>query len=84
MIDLKYMKYVVTFHTHADGIRYQRFLKSQNTPGSLRPTPRVLSSSCGVCMFFESDLPYEKIKTDFFIEGCDKIFTNDNNSYKLL
>ena len=71
-IAYKYMnKYLITFHTHFDAIKYSKFLKSKSIKSKNKPVPRKLSTSCGTCVTFESE--QDSLCSDFF-DGCDKIY----------
>ena len=52
------MNYVATFYTHFAAIRSQRSLKALGLAARLAPVPRVLSSSCGTCVFYTADDPH--------------------------
>ncbi len=47
------MKYLMTFHTHAGAIRFERILRKEGFDCELMPVPRRLSSSCGICARFD-------------------------------
>jgi hypothetical protein len=49
-----FMNYLATFHTHYGAMRFHKYCKSNNISSKMTPTPRELSSSCGVCVCFES------------------------------
>lgn len=77
------MDYIVTFHTHFDALRYEKFLKSRNIEGQLRPVPRTLSSSCGTCVRFTMNGEIDKnsifVKMEF-----DKIFVKICLEYMMI
>ncbi|MCT4632413.1 MAG: DUF3343 domain-containing protein [Firmicutes bacterium] len=50
------MKTIILFHTHTGALKFDKILKKNNIESVLRPVPRHLSSSCGVCIFTDSDL----------------------------
>lgn len=43
------MDYIIVFHTHSGAIKFEKMMNRLQIPVSLRPIPRKLSSSCGVC-----------------------------------
>ena len=43
----------------------------------LRPVPRILSSSCGTCAFFEG--PF---KEDYINENLEAVYQEENGEYK--
>ena len=51
------MRYVATFYTHLAALRTARSLEAAGTAATLAPVPRVLSSSCGTCVFYEGEDP---------------------------
>ena len=51
-------QYVATFHTHLAALRSSRALqKVEGTGARMAPVPRVLSSSCGTCVFYQGEDP---------------------------
>ena len=49
-------KYVATFFSHYDALTFFNYLKETGVSASLAPVPRKVSSSCGTCVTFETDL----------------------------
>lgn len=45
----------VLFHTHFGAVNFERKHGKDLSDFSLRPTPRKMSSSCGVCAIFKSE-----------------------------
>ena len=59
------MRYVATFYTHLAALRTARSLEAAGTAATLAPVPRVLSSSCGTCVFYEGEEPLlERLDAD--------------------
>lgn len=51
-------RYIATFHTHLAALRSYKALEKRGiTAAQLAPVPRRLSSSCGTCLFYESESP---------------------------
>lgn len=73
------MKYLMTFHTHAGAICFERKLRAVGESCELMPVPRKLSSSCGVCAKFDYDAYITLIDTD-----VDKVFSINGHDYNLL
>lgn len=73
------MDYLATFHTHAGAVKFDRMLRSLNEPCELSPTPRKLSSSCGVCARFKYD-NYEELTGG----DLDKIYSINGVQYTLV
>ena len=72
----------VLFYTHFGAIDFEKKNKSLFKDLKLAPTPRVLSSSCGVCAIFTSDscADMPPLKTEHVAE----IYTKDKGKYVLL
>lgn len=63
-------EYIALFFSQNGAVKYNSFLKKQNLQGVMLPTPRNLSSSCGIAVRFNYDLPISNI----LIEDIDKIY----------
>ena len=48
-------KYVATFYTHFGALKFNKDCKKMSITSKQMPVPRVLSSSCGTCVSFETD-----------------------------
>lgn len=44
----KELKLVITFHTTADAIAFEKACKENQIPGRMIPVPRELSAGCGL------------------------------------
>ena len=51
------MNFVATFYTHLSALRTARALEGEGIQAELAPVPRVLSSSCGTCVFYGGEDP---------------------------
>jgi len=78
------MEYIATFFTHFGAIKYSRFLASKNISSETMPVPRKLSSSCGICVKFNTEesintLISEDIERIFLLEGSETkvIYVNE-------
>lgn len=51
-------EYIITFHTYLSAmLTYKRLLESKKALGlNMQVVPRKLSSSCGTCVIYKSDL----------------------------
>ena len=59
-------QYVATFHTELSALRTQKAMQRGGLSPRRAPVPRVLSASCGVCVFYEAEEPHlELIDRDF-------------------
>lgn len=73
------MNYLALFYTHSGSIKFQRFLKSKGIEVNLSPTPRKLSSNCGIAASFY----YEGSLEALISEDVEKVYTVDGNMYNL-
>lgn len=74
------MNYLVLFYTHSGSIKFQRFLRAKGIEVNLMPTPRKLSSNCGIAARFY----YEGRLEDLISEDVEKVYTVDGNMYNLV
>lgn len=74
------LKYIILFHTHFGAMKFEKSLNKKNLEVLIRPTPRLLTSNCGVCAVI-SNL---KESFEFVDEEVDKIFEFKDNNYKLI
>lgn len=76
------MKYLATFHTHFDAVKYLKSIKGIAREAVMKPVPRKLSSSCGSCVVFEtqSQLPVEEVLTS----DIEKLYSLEGDEYRLL
>ena len=76
------MKYLVTFHTHFDAVKYNKYIREIGAKAVLKPVPRKLSSSCGSCVGVTSpdELPMEQI----FTPDVERLYREDEGDYVLL
>lgn len=72
------MERLITFHTQAGAIRYEKILKSDGYDTCLKPVPRQLSSSCGICV----ETTHKVQKYDPF-EDIDKVYRICASGYEL-
>ncbi len=48
---------IATFYSHFGAMRFKKACDRRGAPARLMPVPRDLSSSCGTCVRYESDVP---------------------------
>lgn len=72
--------YVATFHTHVSALKTMRNMDNTGVTGRVNPVPRKLSSSCGSCVFFESDNPH----IELLDEDAESLYKLDNEDYILI
>ena len=49
------MNFIATFYSHFGAIRFKKICDRRGYTAKLMPVPRDLSSSCGTCVYYESD-----------------------------
>lgn len=73
---------LATFHTHTGALKFEKALKALKVACLMKPVPRKLSSSCGVCVEYDeyplSELPLEDVHQVYTINGHDytQLFEN--------
>lgn len=50
------MQLLATFHTHYGAMQCLQTVKKADSKATMRPVPRTLSASCGVCVVFEGEM----------------------------
>ena len=48
------MEFLATFHTHYGALRFHKHCQTNGLIAKMKPVPRELSASCGVCVRFEA------------------------------
>jgi len=70
----------VTFSSTYWALRAERLLKDQGMPVTLRPVPRTMSSSCGICLEVEASRIQELVETSRGLGlQIDGIYTKDGH-----
>jgi len=49
-------KYIATFFSHYDAMMFFNHVKETGAAAKLMPVPRRVSSSCGTCVYFDSEM----------------------------
>lgn len=47
--------YLALFYTHTGAVKFNRYCVANGFPAEMMPVPRVLSSSCGICVRFSTN-----------------------------
>jgi hypothetical protein len=68
------------FYTHSASIKFQRFLQAEGIEVNLMPTPRKLSSNCGIAVRFY----YEGSLKALISEDLEKVYSINGNTYNLV
>ncbi|WP_040683720.1 DUF3343 domain-containing protein [Thermobrachium celere] len=66
--------YIVTFHTQSAAFMYKRLLEQNGIKVELMPTPRKISSSCGI-----SARIFEESAMKYVIDDLDAIYDEEFN-----
>lgn len=75
------MQYIALFFTHSGAIKYGNLLNKNLIKNQTMPSPRKISSNCGVSVKFE----YEGNIQDIITTDIEKLFiVEDINSYKMV
>lgn len=54
-------EFIATFHTHLSALMTSRKLTGIGVRARMMPVPRKLSSSCGTCVYYQSDDPHAEV-----------------------
>jgi len=73
-------RYTATFHTHLAALRSFRALQKAGMGARMAPVPRVLSSSCGTCVFYEGDDP----QIQLLDRDTEAVYRQENGAYILV
>lgn len=73
-------QYVATFHTHLAALRSCRALQKEETGARMAPVPRVLSSSCGTCVFYRGEDPLLPLLD----RDLEAVYRQDGKEYTLI
>lgn len=76
-VDTKH--YIATFHTQSAAIKCDRYLKTKGQKSTLKPVPRALSSSCGICIEFSGNWQWIEA-----FEDVEKVFEQNTEGYTCL
>ena len=75
------MKYVITFFNHFGAVRYRKEADRFGWKVQLSPVPRMLSSSCGTCVFCDAgdDDPLK-----FITDEMEQVALETADGYRIL
>ncbi len=76
------MRYLATFHTHFDAVKYHKYIRQAGAMAVLKPVPRKLSSSCGSCVTFT--IATEPSWEQIFTPEIERLYRVDGDNYELL
>lgn len=72
------MTYVATFYAHFGAVRFNRICKEKGLASKMMPVPRLLSSSCGTCVQYESDT---ELTEGIFMDEIEQVAKVDGEEY---
>lgn len=72
------MTYVATFYAHFGAVRFNRICKEKGLASKMMPVPRLLSSSCGTCVQYESDT---ELPEGIFMDEIEQVAKVDGEEY---
>ena len=76
------MQYIATFFSHFGAVRFQHLCTERGWQAQVRPVPRRLSSSCGTCVFFRTEVREEA--TSLQTPELEQIVRERENGYEVL
>ena len=76
------MQYIATFFSHFGAVRFQHLCTERGWQAQVRPVPRSLSSSCGICVFFKTEVLEDA--TSLQTPELEQIVRERENGYGVL
>ena len=76
------MQYIATFFSLFGAVRFQHLCTERGWQAQVRPVPRSLSSSCGTCVFFKTEVLEEA--TSLRTPELEQIVIERDNGYEVL
>lgn len=73
-------QFIATFHTHLSALMTQRSMEAAGISARMAPVPRVLSSSCGTCVFYTA-LDHCQTLLDADTEA---VYAENDGAYQLI
>ena len=70
-------QFVATFYTHLSALMTCRALENAGLSARMAPVPRVLSSSCGTCVFYSA----EDVCKELLDEDTEAVYKFENGNY---
>ncbi|MDR2572682.1 MAG: DUF3343 domain-containing protein [Oscillospiraceae bacterium] len=74
---MKKFEYIATFFSHFGAMSYCNALKEQDIAAKPIPVPKLISSSCGTCVYYVS-----KYFIDMGDCELDSVFIKSNNVFE--
>ena len=73
-------QFVATFHTHLSALMTCRSMESAGLQARMVPVPRVLSSSCGTCVFYSAD----DVCRELLDEDTEAVYLSEDGNYTVV
>lgn len=73
-------KYIILFFTQYGAINYSKKLSEIGIEGVTRPVPRVLSSSCGICVEVDTETDMK----NYITEDIEGIYIKKEDEYEMI
>ena len=73
-------QFVATFHTHLSALMTCRAMQNFGLHAEMVPVPRVLSSSCGTCVFYSA----EDVRKELLDEDTEAVYLVEDHNYALV
>lgn len=74
------MTYISLFYTHSGAMKFGSMLKKEKIEHVVQPTPRKLSSSCGISVVFDCE---DDVK-NLIEEDVKSLYSIENKEYTLI
>ena len=75
------MNYIITFYSHFGAVHFKKICQLKGLEAKMMPVPRDLSSSCGTCVRYVSDIP---CPTDTYPEEAEQIVRITASGYEIV
>lgn len=73
-------QFIATFHTHLSALMTHRALEAAGISARMAPVPRVLSSSCGTCVFYAASDHCENLLD----EDTEAVYAENDGKYEIV
>lgn len=76
-------QYVATFFSHFGAVRFHKLCLSKGWQAHLAPVPRTLSSSCGTCVIFTTEVLEINAhwQSEIITSELEQLVLSENNNY---
>ncbi len=79
-------QYVATFFSHFGAVRFHKLCLAKGWQAHLAPVPRTLSSSCGTCVIFTTEVLEINAhwQSEIITSELEQLVLSENNNYSPL